>query len=415
MINVLMVDGFSSGKFLAKKLHEDGCLLWHLASNPVIDDYYYVGFDVSIYQKTMTHLNIESTLFELAPFEVDVVIAGSESGVLLTDLLNERLGLNYANDAAKSCARRNKYHMIENITQAGLSAAAQCAVDHWAAGCEWIQTHQKFPVVVKPLESAGADGVYICPDLAACAHAFKEVLGTRNRLNIENRQVLLQEYLLGTEYVVNMVSLDGRQLVTEVVKYQKRLLASGRIVYDIDQLIDSSTEVYAELVSYTGEVVKSLGIKNGPSHAEVMYTEAGPMLVEIAARTDGILRSSVCTETTGLGQIDAVALSISHPDEFEQLLASGADYELLKHTYNVCLINTEEGVFRQTAFLAELTRLDSFFEVVFYLVDGQHIGITRDVFSQPGTVYLVHPDLGQIESDYAKIREMEAAGIYRDI
>lgn len=186
-------------------------------------------------------------------------------------------------------------------------------------------------------------------------------------------------------------------------------------MYDIDQLIDSSAEVYAELVSYTGQVVKSLGIKNGPSHAEVMYTEAGPMLVEIAARTDGILRSSVCTETTGLGQIDAVALSISHPDEFEQLLASGADYELLKHTYNVCLINTEEGVFRQTAFLAELTRLDSFFEVVFYLVDGQHIGITRDVFSQPGTVYLVHPDLGQIESDYAKIREMEAAGIYRDI
>lgn len=223
MINVLMVDGFSSGKFLARKLHEDGCLLWHLASNPEIDDYYYVGFDVCIYQKTMTHLKIESTLVELEPFEVDVIIAGSESGVLLTDLLNERLGLNYANDAVNSCARRNKYHMIENITQAGLSAATQCAVDHWAAGCEWIQAHQKFPVVVKPLESAGADGVYICPDLAACEHAFNEVLGTRNRLNIENRQVLLQEYLLGTEYVVNMVSLDGRQLVTEVVKYQKHL------------------------------------------------------------------------------------------------------------------------------------------------------------------------------------------------
>ncbi|MEB0205343.1 ATP-grasp domain-containing protein [Pseudomonas sp. CCC3.1] len=414
MIKVLIVDGFSSGKFVAKKLYEDGCLLWHLASSAEIDDYYYVGFDFSIYQKAMVNVDIDTTLLELKQFGADVVVAGAESGVLLADRLNEYFGLSYANDAGSSCARRNKYHMIQYVTHAGLSAAAQCAVDSWAAGCEWIKTHQKFPVVVKPLESAGADGVYICPDLAACERAFKELLGTRNRLNIENRQVLLQEYLVGTEYVVNMVSLGGRQLVTEVVKYQKCLLASGSVVYDIDQLIDSSAEGYTELVNYTRQVVKSLGIKNGPSHAEVMLTENGPVLVEVAARTDGILRASVCAETTGLGQIDALALSITDPGEFEQLLASGADYEVFNHTYNVCLINTEEGVFRQKAFLTEVTRLDSFFEVVFYLADGQKIGITRDVFSQPGTVYLVHPDLSQIESDYARIREMEAAGIYRE-
>lgn len=302
--------------------------------------------------------------------------------------------------------------MIKCIADSGLRAAAQCAAPTWAAGRDWIKVQNKFPVVIKPLDSAGGDGVYICHDLQSCERAFNSLLRARNRLNIENTRVLFQEYLVGSEYVVNMVSLSGQSLVTEVVRYKKRTLGTGSVVYDIDQLIDSTADVYAELVDYTRQVVKSLGIQNGPSHAEVMYTASGPTLVEIAARTDGILRPDVSAQTTGLGQIDAVALSITNPCEFKQLLASGLSYERYNHTYNVCLINTVEGVFHKEAFVSELKKMNSFFDAVFYVGDGQKIGITKDVFSQPGTVYLVHSDLDQIESDYTRIREMELAGIY---
>ena len=412
MIRVVVVDGFSSGKFLAKKLHEDGCVLFHIASSPDIDGYYYVGFDSTIYVRYIVHTETALTLLELRHFDPDIIVAGAESGVLLADLLNKKLGLDYANEFSRSRARRNKYHMIQCITEAGLSAPAQCAVAAWKDGKEWLAAHGRFPIVVKPLESAGADGVSICRDPGACKVAFKALLGTRNKLNVENSQVLFQEYLAGTEYVVNMVSLNGHQLVTEVVKYTKRVLETGSIVYDIDQLLASTDAPYAELVAYTREVVRCLGIRNGPSHAEVMYTEDGPTLVEIAARTDGILRPDVSALTTGLGQIDACALSITRPLEFEQLLASNQDYVLLKHTYNLCLINRSEGVFCSEAFVQELHTLASFFEVVFYVENGQRIAPTRDVFSQPGTVYLIHDDLAQIEADYACIREMEAAGIY---
>ncbi|NNB56664.1 ATP-grasp domain-containing protein [Pseudomonas fragi] len=412
MIRVVVVDGFSSGKFLAKKLHEDGCVLFHIASSPDIDGYYYVGFDSAIYERSIVHTQTTCTLLELTHFDPDIIIAGAESGVLLADVLNEQLGLDYANVFSRSLARRNKYQMIQCITEAGLPAPAQCAVDTWRDGKMWVAAHGKYPVVVKPLESAGADGVYICRDLAACKGAFKALMGTRNKLNLDNSQVLFQEYLAGTEYVVNMVSLHGHPLVTEVVKYTKRVLETGSIVYDIDQLLACTDAPYAELVAYTREVVTCLGIRNGPSHAEVMYTEDGPKLVEIAARTDGILRPGVSALTTGLGQIDACALSITRPLEFEQLLASNQDYALFKHTYNVCLINCTEGVFCDEAFVQQLRTLASFFEVVFYVKNGQRIAPTRDVFSQPGTVYLIHDDLAQIEADYARIREMEAAGIY---
>jgi hypothetical protein len=38
--------------------------------------------------------------------------------------------------------------------------------------------------------------------------------------------------------------------------------------------------------------------------------------------------------------------------------------------------------------------------------------MTQDVFSQPGTVYLLHPDREVLEQDRAEIRQLEKNGIY---
>ncbi|AZF22224.1 hypothetical protein [Pseudomonas sp. R3-52-08] len=49
---------------------------------------------------------------------------------------------------------------------------------------------------------------------------------------------------------------------------------------------------------------------------------------------------------------------------------------------------------------------------MFYVENGQPIGVTQDVFSQPGTVYLVHTDPVVIEADYRRIRALECQGAY---
>lgn len=412
MIKVVVVDGFSSGKFVAKRLNEQGCVLMHVASSGGLDNYYYKGFDESLYTQKIVNTDLDATMASVERFGPGFIIAGAETGVLLADQLNERLKLPYRNDFDRTHARRNKYEMIQCITQAQLPAARQFIASTWELAQGWIKSHGRFPVVVKPLESAGADGVFICEDMQACEIAVGRLLGTMNRLNLPNTQVLIQEYLAGQEYVVNMVSLDGRQLVTEVVRYQKQRAPGGGILYDIDELVGPDSAVYAALVDYTRAVVRCLGIRNGPSHAEVMFTAHGPKLVEIAARTDGILRAEVSRQTTGLGQIDAVALSISEPEAFARLLSRGFDYRLAKHTYNVCLINRSAGCFHKELFLSELLKLGSFFEAVFYVENGQRIGATEDVFSQPGTVYLVHADPAVIEADYRTIRTLEAQGVY---
>ncbi|TFY85486.1 ATP-grasp domain-containing protein [Pseudomonas kairouanensis] len=412
MTRVVVVDGFSSGKFVAKRLNDAGCVLMHVASSQGLDSYYYKGFEPLIYEQMIVNADFSTTLQEVKRFSPQFIIAGAETGVLLADQLNDLLKLPYRNDIDKSNARRNKYDMIQCITRSGLPAARQFVAGTWPLAKGWIDDHGRFPVVIKPLESAGADGVFICDDLHACEVAVGRLLGTTNKLNIANTQVLIQEYLAGVEYVVNMVSLDGQQLVTEVVRYRKQRTQAGGILYDIDELICSDCPEYSQLVDYTRAVVRSLGIRNGPSHAEVMLTDDGPRLVEIAARTDGILRPDVSRRTTGLGQIEAVVLSVTAPEVFAQWLAKPVAYQRLQHTYNVCLISHADGCFKKDFFLTELLKLESFFDAVFYVDQGQPIGVTQDVFSQPGTVYLVHADPGVIAADYLKIRVLEVQGAY---
>ncbi|WP_023638324.1 ATP-grasp domain-containing protein [Musicola paradisiaca] len=410
MKKVAVVDGFSSGKFIAKELHHRGCELVHISSSAQLDDYYYNGFDFSIYENALVHDVMDQTLAFIKKFGAEVIIAGAESGVMLADQLNHALALPYQNDFAKTSARRNKFDMIETLRAGGLKAAQQIAVSTWQDAQAWLDA-QHYPVVLKPLESAGSDGVFICNSREETQRAFEQISKKKNKLNIINEAVLFQEYLKGTEYVVNFVSLAGNILVTEMVKYHKKKLDSGNIVYDIDEIIDASYPEFNALADYTRGVCACLGIKNGPSHAEVMLTADGPCLVEIAARSDGILRPDVACVTTGLGQLLATAIAITDPEKFMALTVAPY-YRLKNHSFNVCLISPEQAVFAPDGSVSQLQTLGSFKKVEMYVADGNNVEQTKDVFSQPGTVYLVSHQKEQLWQDYATIRGLESAGAY---
>ncbi|ECJ2222025.1 ATP-grasp domain-containing protein [Salmonella enterica] len=412
MKKIAVIDGFSSGKFIAKELYKMGCQLVHISSSVALDSYYYNGFDYSIYNNHIIHENISETIEFITRFGAEVVIAGAECGVLLADKLNDELNLPYANDYTKTTARRNKFEMSELLRSKGINSVRQDKFSSWQDAKEWLKG-DNYPVVLKPVDSAGSDGVFICNSYEESVNAFNKISKKVNKLNAINEEVLFQEFLNGTEYVVNFVSLDSRVLVTEVVKYHKKRLNTGNIVYDIDEIIDASNPEFNDLVSYTKDVCTCLGIKNGPSHAEVMLTQNGPCLVEIAARSDGILRPDVSLLTTGMGQILATAQSIFDPEQFVSM-TNKTFYKLINHSFNVGLINQRKGSFVSSDFVSELKKLKSFHRVEFYINENSVLEATRDVFNQPGTVYLISDSKAQIWEDYQTIRNLEATYIYNN-
>merc|ERR1711879_539190 len=134
--------------------------------------------------------------------------------------------------------------------------------------------------------------------------------------------VLCQEFLKGKEYVIDHVSRDGVHKTTMVWVYDKRKANGGDSVYYgmIPVAIDS-TEAQ-QLIPYVRGVLDALGIKNGPTHGEVMMTSDGPCLVEMNCRShggDGAWVPLVRALTGGYSQVDAAIDSFLDLDAFSRL------------------------------------------------------------------------------------------------
>ena len=209
-------------------------------------------------------------------------------GVELADGLSERMGLR-TNGTALSEARRNKYVMGETIRSAGVRAVKQLKASTWAEISSFLEDWKPTPfkVIVKPMDSAGSDDVTLCLSVEEVRHAFGNIIGKVNGLGLVNRELLVQEYLEGQEYVVDMVSRDGIHKVAAIWAYDRRSVNGAGFVCFGQRLLAASSEHCAELIAYQKKVLDAIGIKNGPTHGEVKWCKGEPVLVEVGARCHG--------------------------------------------------------------------------------------------------------------------------------
>ena len=222
------------------------------------------------------------------PFNIVAVIAGAETGVELADSISYRMGLR-SNGEEGSLARRNKYHMGEAVRRAGVRAVKQASCTSIDQVTDFLKslTAVPFKCVVKPVQSAGTDDVFLCDTKEDAITAFNRILGKRNGLGLLNESVLVQEFLVGKEYVIDKVSRNGVHKLVAIWEYDKRNVNGANFVYFGMRLMRSDTEKAQQMVAYADLVLNALGINEGPSHMEVMYCSDGPCLVEVGSRCHG--------------------------------------------------------------------------------------------------------------------------------
>lgn len=159
-------------------------------------------------------------------------MAGAETGVELADSLSARMGLR-SNGEAKSLARRNKYVMGEAVRQSGVRAVKQRACTSAPQVIEFLASLTAVPLkcVVKPVQSAGTDDVFLCGSEEEALTAFSRIFMKRNGLGLVNESVLVQEFLAGKEYVIDKVSRDGVHKLVAIWEYDKRSVNNANFVY----------------------------------------------------------------------------------------------------------------------------------------------------------------------------------------
>ncbi|MEU3525864.1 ATP-grasp domain-containing protein [Streptomyces sp. NPDC038707] len=406
---VVIVDAFSSGRCLAPVFRKKGFDCVHVRSAKVVHPAYERSYAPDDFDAEIVHTgDAAETVEAVARHDPECVVPGMESGVELADILSEALGVR-TNGTELSGARRNKYDMLETVRASGVATAEQILATDADGLLDWY-ARAGGPVVLKPVRSAGNDGVTFCEDAEQVRAAFDRLIGSGSALGDRNRAVLAQEYLEGGEYIVNTVSCQGRHHVTDIWGMH-HISANG--VRDLGAsalLLPRHGDAQDELAAYTFRVLDALGVLNGAAHTELKLTPKGPRLIETAARVCGADLHVPVRAAIGKSQIEWTVDAYADPDGFME--SAGDGYELVRHAGLVNMIAPESGVLRGYPKMARLRALDSFHHVAMAVRPGGRVRATVDDWTYPLRVYLVHGTAATVMHDIMTARYLDGTGFY---
>lgn len=420
---VVIVDPYSTGCLVGKEVQKRGyglIALWtagfsaemktHVPQSAGIMNYLF-----ELDQPNNTTLSDVTTLLnnqldtlktETLSYSIMAVMAGGEAGVDMADALSEYMGLR--TNGTDIPNRRDKKLQQELVKQYGLRSVRQAGGTSFEEVESFLQT-ESFPVVLKPVESAGSDGVKLCNTYEEAKEHFHVLMKSQMVNGGAVPSVLCQEFLKGKEYVVDHVSRDGIHKTMMVYVYDKRPANGSAFVYFGQIPVPSDSEEAKILIPYCRGVLNALGFKNGPSHGEIMMTEDGPCLVEMNCRAhggDGNWRPLCRALCGGYSQVEGAVDSYLDAEAFEKLpdippspfKASGEE---------IILVSYKEGIVKSTPGYDVIKQLPSFLCLETSVKPGTKVDYTVDLVTCIGSVILMHPDEAALRRDIDFIRYME--------
>jgi len=236
---------------------------------------------------------------------LDGVVTLWEDAVPATARVARALGLP-GTDPATTDRARNKLRTLEASRAAGLPTPRFMHLrgrGSLAAAAE----HVGFPAVIKPVFGSGALGCLRVDDLAALedAYALDSALITPE-LNVIFRQgtdLMLEEYLDGTEFDVDMV-LSGGECVFSAVSENWPTTEPYFVETGMHTPSSHPPERLRALTDLAVSTVLALGFEHGVLHVEVKDTSRGARLLEINARLAGGVITDMHRFVTGVDLLE---------------------------------------------------------------------------------------------------------------
>ena len=344
--------------------------------------------DLKIVRENPDYNEVLRQLKELKPL---YVIAGSEFGVPLATRLAEDLGLP-GNPVSAIPSMTEKDAMQEALRRNGLRYIRGKIITSEKEAEEYYRELGTEDVVVKRARGAGTQGVYLC-------HGHDEMINAvRTSLSdtIENEEgevaILMQERIIGTEYIVNTVSCNGRHHVTSMWKYDKVRMPNGTNAYNNAMTIPRLEIGHSELVRYACSVATAVGVKYGPIHGEYMIDEKGPVLIEVNCRPMGAgLERKYIEQIFGHHETDLALDSYLDPVRFEEEMHK--PYRVNKFGALKFFIMSSDTDVYSAPVMQIAKNLKSYYSSRFDLM-GRNLTLkeTHDLETAGGSVFLLHED-----------------------
>ncbi len=345
--------------------------------------------------------NYEDLLRLVKECDPAVVVAGSEFGVAIAAKLAADLGLK-GNPVDRIDAMTQKDAMQQALRDHGIRSIRSKVVsseEEASAFYKELCATGKTNVVVKPARGAGSTGVYLCGSEEEMLFAVRKHFDEMAANNITDFRIMVQEQIIGTEYVVNTVSCAGKHRVVSVGQYDKYKLSNGSNAYNYFRYVSKLGVGHSALLRYACQVADAIGIQYGPVHGEYMVDEEGPVLIEVNCRPmGGGLERKYSELVSGQHETDSALDSYLDPIKFH--LESLRPYRLKRYGASKDIVFTSDTEILSAPMLQICKRLKSYYSASFIMI-GKTSAVrqTSDMDTEAGLIYLLHDDEQQVKDD----------------
>jgi biotin carboxylase len=335
-------------------------------------------------------------------------------------------------------ARRDKYEMNEVCRFKGIPIVKQvlcrtpdeaiemaqtvfCLASHETDGVSGSDRRMnKSGVIIKPRRGVASDRVALCRTTTDIREAARRILNTIifGTYDQKHDAVLMQEFIDGTEYAVDVVSRNGNHKTAALWVYEKTSTSedgvSNPFAYLSGKLVSSDDPNHPhahDIMDYVDKCLTALGIAWGMSHTEVKLSSGGDIrLMEVNVRQQNDHFGPICSMCMGYNALDlCLSAYLDDAHDEDALFARVPRRPILQR--NGMIVNLAcfvEGEVSEIRHVQDIQELESF--VAMELFPGFEIGSTvqrtKDIRSDCGWVHLVHESEDCMMRDYNTICTM---------
>lgn len=214
---------------------------------------------------------------------VDRLEATVEAHVMAAAHVREQLQI-HGTTARTAWLCRDKPAMKEAVRAAGIGCAASARVTTRDEARAFVK-QQGYPVIVKPLDGAGASGATRCDDDKTLEDAM-----TSLRVD-QGRGIAIEEFLTGHEGFYDTITIDGQVAIDFATHYYPNVLEAMRTRWISPQIVTTNRidqPSYQELRAMGQKAIAALGIWTSATHMEWFFGDKGLKFSEIGCRPPGV-------------------------------------------------------------------------------------------------------------------------------
>ena len=348
----------------------------------------------------------EDTVNLVKSYNPVIIVPGTESGVELANRLSESLGLQ-GNPTSILDSMIKKDAMHEALKKAGIRSILGQVVSSVEEAQKFLEENHLDKGVVKPLESAGSQGLALCDSREQVLEHVKASLFTKDLFGKVNKSVLVQERIVGTEYIVNTAVSAGKIRLTSILVYKKIKTSEGGYIYKYGETINELLPQHCELVEYAFNTVKAIGIQYGMVHGEYMIDEKGPVLIEVNCRPMGCSQPAEYMDLIyGQHETDTVLDAYLQPEKFAE--DAKKPYRPLRKGALKMMVIPRDIEAESLSLWKIAENLRSTYQISLApMNEFKHFAKTIDLETAGGLIYLVHDDENVVKEDLQLLCDLE--------